>query len=141
MAVNINPIFVIQGNILPARISAANTASDGSGTLATVVTAATNGTRVDGIRFINSQVTAAASSAKVFRIFLSNASGANPRLIGELVGAAATRSTTAIGSTSVWTPDQPILMKSGQIMYVTQSVYAGTQDEVDACPYAADYNV
>jgi hypothetical protein len=139
MAANTTPIFLKQGNFTPARIAAANTASDGSGTLVTLVTAATDGTRVDGVRFINSQATAALSGAKVFRIFLSDTVGANPRLIGEVAAGAATRSNTAIGQTIAYTFDQPIIMLSGQIMTVIQSVYAGAQDQADAIAYAGDY--
>ena len=139
MAVNTKPIFISQGNVKPGRIAAANTASDGSGSLVTIVTADADGTRVDGVRFRNSQASAAASTAMVHRIFLSDTGGANYRLIGEIATAAATRSTSAIGATSVYTFDQPIIMLSGQIMAVCQSVYAGVQDQVDACPFAGDY--
>lgn len=139
MAANTTPIFLKQGNFTPARIAAANTASDGSGTLVPLVTATVDGTRVDSVRFINSQATAAAAGAKVFRIFLSDTAGANPRLIGEVAAGAATRSTTAIGQTAIYTFDQPIIMLSGQIMTVIQSVYAGAQDQTDACAFAGDY--
>lgn len=139
MAANTTPIFTKQGNFTPARIAAANTASDGSGTLVTLVTAVTDGTRVDGVRFINSQATAAASGAKVLRIFLTDTGGINPRLIGEVTMAAATRSTTVIGATSIYTFDQAIIMKSGQLMLVCMSVYAGAQDQTDANAYAGDY--
>jgi hypothetical protein len=139
MPANTTPIFIKQGNFTPARIAAANTASDGSGTLVTLVTAVTDGTRVDGVRFINSQATAAAAGAKVFRIFLSDTAGANPRLIGEVAAGAVTRSTTAIGQTAIYTFDQPIIMQSGQLMSVVQSVYVGVQDQTDACAFAGDY--
>ena len=139
MAANTTPIFIKQGNFTPARIAAANTASDGSGTLVTLVTAVIDGTRVDGVRFINSQATAAVSGAKVLRIFLSDTGGANPRLIGEVAMATATRSNTVIGATSIYTFDQAIVMKSGQLMSVCMSVYAGVQDQTDAIAYAGDY--
>ena len=139
MAANLKPIFIKQGNFTVGRIAAANTASDGSGTLVTVVTAATDGTRVDGVRFINSQATAAVSGAKVLRAFLSDTTGANFRLIGEVAMTTATRSTTAIGATAIITFDQPIIMKSGQIIGVCMSVYAGAQDQTDACAFAGDY--
>lgn len=139
MAANTIPIFCKQGNFLQARIAAANTASDGSGTLVTIVTAAADGTRVEGIRFRNAQATAAASSAMVHRIFLSDAAGANPRLVGEVATATATRSVSAVGATSIYTFDMPVIMRTGQIMYVIQSVYAGAQDQVDAQAFANDY--
>jgi hypothetical protein len=139
MPANTQPIFTLAGNFTPARIAAANTASDGSGTLVTLVTAGANGTRVDGVRFRNAQVTLAASTAMVHRIFLSNTSGTNFRLIGEIATPAATRTASVIGATSIFTFDQPIIMQSGQIISVCQSAYAGAQDQVDAVAYAGDY--
>ena len=139
MAANITPIFVLKGNTKPARIAAANTASDGSGTLVTLVTAGADGARVDGVRFRNSQVTAGITSALVHRIFLSDTAGINPRLIGEVATATATRSLTVVGATSIFTFDQPIIMLSGQIMSVVQSIYTGVGDQFDACAFAGDY--
>ena len=139
MPANTTPIFILAGNFTPGRIAAANTASDGSGALVTIVTAGSNGTRVDGVRFINSQTSLAAAAAKVFRIFLSDTGGANPRIIGEVVAGAVTRSATAIGQTAIYTFDQPIIMKSGQIMTVVQSIYGSAADQTDACAFAGDY--
>lgn len=139
MAANTTPIFIKQGNFTPARIAASNTASDGSGALVTLVTAATDGTRVEGVRFRNSQASAAASTAMMHRIFLSDTLGANFRLVGEVAVAAATRSNTVAGATSIFTFDYPIIMKSGQIMSVCQSAYAGAQDQFDACAFAGDF--
>ena len=139
MPANTTPIFVLQGNTKPARIAAANTASDGSGTLVTLVTAGAAGARVDGVRFRNSQVAAGITSALVHRIFLSDTAGINPRLIGEVATATATRSLTVVGATSIFTFDQPIIMLSGQIMSVVQSIYTGVGDQFDACAFAGDY--
>lgn len=139
MAANTQPIFVDTGNFTPARITAANTASDGSGALVTLVTAGVDGTRVDGVRYRNSQAAAAVSSAMVQRIFLSNTGGTEYRLIGEVIMASATRTTTAIGATAIYTFDQPIIMQSGQIIAICQSVYAGVQDQNDACAFASNY--
>jgi len=139
MAINRQAIFISAGNFTPGRIAAANTASDGSGSLVTVVTAVTDGTRVDGVRFINSQTTAAAAAAKVFRVFLSDTGGTNYRIVGEVIAAAVTRSTTVAGQTAIYTFDQPIIMKSGQIMAVCQSVYGSAADQTDAIAYAGDF--
>jgi len=139
MAANTNPIFLKQGNFTVGRIAAANNTADGSGALVTIVTSAVDGTRVDGVRFINSQATPAASNAKVLRIFLSDTLGTNYRIIGEVAMAAATRSTTVIGATAIYSFDQPIVMQSGQIMAVCMSVYVGVQDQTDACAFAGDY--
>jgi len=148
MAANTTPIFTKQGDFLPVRIpgatASANNTSDGSGTVGTniftLVTAAVDGTRVDGVRFRNSQLTNAASSATLHKVFLTGTASTNPRLIGEVATAAATRNgTTAVGATSLITFDQPIIMLSGQIMYVTQAVCAGAQDQFDAVAFANDY--
>ena len=139
MPANTTPIFVLQGNTKPARIAAANTASDGSGTLVTLVTAGAAGARVDGVRFRNSQVSASITSAQVHRIFLSDTFGASYRLIGEVATATATRSITAVGATSIFTFEQPIIMLSGQIMAVAQSLYTTAADQFDACAFAGDY--
>jgi hypothetical protein len=139
MAANTTPIFVLSGNFTPGRIAAANTASDGSGALVTIVTAGSNGARVDGVRFINSQATAAAAAAKVWRIFLSDTGGTNFRLVGEVIAAAVTRSTTVAGQTAIYTFDQAIIMQSGQIMSVCQSVYTTAADQTDAVAFAGNY--
>lgn len=139
MAANTVPIFCDQGNFFPVAISAANTASDGSGSLVTLVTAGVDGTRVEGVRFKNAQVTAAASSANLMKVFLSDATGANFRNVGEVTQAAATRSATVAGATSVYTFDQPVIMRTGQILSVAMQVYAGAQDLTHAIAFANDY--
>jgi len=139
MAANTIPIFCKQGNFFPVAIAAANTASDGSGSLVTIVTAATDGTRVEGVRFRNAQITPAASSANLMKIFLTDASGLNPRNVGEVIQAAATRSATVAGATSIFTFDQPIIMRSGQLLQVCMQVYAGVADLTHAHAFANDY--
>jgi len=147
MAANTQPIFIKQGAFTPARITAANVANDGSGTLGTnlftVATGSVDGTRVDGIRFTNSQATAAASSNNYAKIFLSDTSGLNFRIIGQVAIATATRTGalagSTIGATAIYTFDQPIIMQQNQIMAVALNFYAGVQDQTDACGFAGDY--
>jgi hypothetical protein len=149
MAANTTPIFTLKGNFTPARINATNTASDGSGTIGstifTIVTAGIDGTRVDGIRFWNSgSGTSGTPNAKVMRIFLSDTTGAlaTNRLIGEIGGLTTVKSNTAPTATNIYTFDQPIIMRSGQVMYVTMSqsaAYSSTLDQMDALAYAGDY--
>ena len=138
MAANTTPIFILTPNNSLARISAANTASDGSGTLVTLVSSGANGTRVDAVRFRSSEVGLTASSAMVHRIFLTDNNG-NQRLIGEVATAAGAKSASAIGASSIYTFDQPLFMKSGATMSVSQSVYAGGQDQFDVIAYSGDY--
>ena len=139
MPANTAPIFTLTPNSIPAHIAAANTASDGSGTLVSLLTGATSGTRVDAVTFRNAQATAAASSAMVGRVFLSNESGVNFRIVGEVAIATATRSTTAIGATSSITFNPALMLKSGQVLSVCQSVYVGVADQNSAYTSAGDY--
>ena len=131
MAANTNPIFILTPNSPVVAMAAANTARDGSGTLVTLFTAGVNGSRVEAITFTSAQATAALNSAMVGRVFLTDNAGANPRLIGEITIPAATPSTTVIGTTVTFYPIGGAKnIVSGQIIKVTQSVYAGVQDQM-----------
>lgn len=144
MTANTTPVFGLTPNNGQARVAGANTASDGStpggGTaIATLFTAGANGSIVNRIRYMNSQVTAAASSAMVCRIFETDTAGANPRLFMEFVIPAATRSTAVIGSGSYIDIPGGKPLSSGQLLKVAQSVYAGAQDQVDYTAEGWDY--
>jgi hypothetical protein len=145
MAANTSPIFILTPNVGTTRISGSNTASDGSGTVYQLLTAGANGTRVDAIRIRNSQITAAASSAMVHKIFYSptvvtGAPGSGSyKLVAEVATATATRSTTAIGAASIYAFDQPFIMASGSALYACQSVYASAADQFDVQAFSGDY--
>jgi len=128
MPANTSPIFTLTPNAAVSTIAAANTARDGSGTLVTAFTAGANGSRVDFITFTSSQATAAASAARVQRVFLTDTSGLNPTLIQEVVLAAVTASNTAIGATSTITFTNGLVIASGQIIKVSQSIYGSAAD-------------
>lgn len=70
MVANTSPIFALTPQIGLATITAANTATDGTGTVNTVFTASTDGSRVDFIkcRALGTNVTS------VLRVFLNNGS-------------------------------------------------------------------
>jgi len=136
---NTTPIFVLTPKVGQARVTAANTASDGSGALVTLFTAGADGSRIDRVTIRNSQVTAAASSAMVVRVFITDTSGINPRLYAEATLATATRSATAIGATSTITFLGGLIINSGQLLQVCQSVYAGAQDQNDFIAEGGDY--
>jgi thiamine pyrophosphokinase len=131
MPANTSPIFTLTPKAATANIAAANTARDGSGTLVTLFTAGTNGSRVDFITFTSSQVTAAASAARVHRVFLTDESGLNPRLISEVLLSAVTASNTAIGATATITFTNGLIINAGQIIRVSQSVYGSAADATD----------
>lgn len=139
MAANTTPIFPLTPNIGFARLSAANTARDGSGSITTVFTAGANGSRVDQIIWTSAQATAAANSAMVGRIFVTDTSGTNPRLIGELAISAVTASNTAIGAQQIYTFVGGLVLASGQLIKVCQSVYASAADQMDVIAKGADY--
>ncbi|MEI7668745.1 MAG: hypothetical protein WCJ33_01525 [Pseudomonadota bacterium] len=134
-------VFVI-GQV--RNLAVANTASDGSGTINIFqkngnggnYSAVAAGSRLDRINIINSQATAAASSAMVIRIFVSDAAGANWVLIREVALATATRSTTVIGATTQILFPSGLVLASGQQLGVVQSVYAGVQDTMS---YIAEF--
>lgn len=138
MAANTTPIFVLTGNLQPAKIQTFNTDNSGSGTLVTLVTAGSNGTRVDGIRFNNSGASTTASTATRINIFLT--SGANIRLVGQVLFPAGTaKSATNLGATAIYTFDQPLIMQSGQVLSVTSTNWATAADNIDCCPFAGDF--
>lgn len=139
MAANTTPIFVLTPNSIPQPSAAANTASDGSGTLVTLLTAGANGSRVDSVQFRNAQITPAASSAMRCVLFLTDASGLNPQPIGEVLLPATTRSNTVIGATNTITFSPALIMQSGQILKFVQSVYAGAQDRIAAIAFGGDF--
>lgn len=136
---NITPIFTNAGNMFPIHVAAANTASDGSGTLATLLTAATDGTRVDAIKITNAQTTAAASSAMICRVFVTDAFGNDPRIVAEIGLAAATRSNTIVGANNTITFSPALVLKAGQQIKVCQSVYAGAQDQTSWIAFAGNF--
>lgn len=142
MPANTSPIFVLTPNMPTARLAAANTGSDGSGTMYQLVAAGVNGTRVDAVRFRNSQTAVAASTAMVHRIFYSpttTTGSGTSRLVGEVATATATRTAAVVGASSIYVFDQPLIMASGSVLSVCQSAYAGVQDQFDAQAFAGDY--
>jgi hypothetical protein len=133
MAANTEPIFTLTPNIGLCSVAGANTASDGSTpggqtAPATLFTAGDNGSRIDRIRYSNAQVTAAASSAMVIRFFITDNLGTNPKLYAEVALPTATRSVTAIGASGILTLANGLVIPSGTLILVIQSVYAGVQD-------------
>ena len=139
MPANTTPIFTLTPKAVTASIAAANTARDGSGTLIDLFTAGANGSRLDFITFTSAQATAAASAARVQRVFLTDTGGINPRLISEIVLSAVTASNTAIGSTATITFTNGLILASGQIVKVTQSVYGSAADGTHAFARGGDF--
>lgn len=139
MAVTFAPIHIQTANAVPQTITAANTARDGSGSLVTLITAGTNGTRVDSITFTNNAAAVGASVLKVVRVFLTDNSGLNPQLIQEALLPLITSSNTVLGATVTINFPGGLFIKSGQIVKVAQSLCATTADNSSVWFIAADY--
>lgn len=92
---NTTPIFPLTPKVSFGKVTAANTAKDGTGTVVTVATGGTNGTKIDQIliRALGSNV------ATVMRFFINNGSDStiatNNTLVHEVTCAATTLSETA----------------------------------------------
>lgn len=89
-----------------AQISTANTNRNGTGTIVSVMTGATNGTRIDDIYIVATGTT----TAGVVRLFISD--GSNIRLWQEILVSAVTPSTTV----AVWSYtllNQALILESG----------------------------
>lgn len=127
MAANTTPIFTLTGNKSRCKVTAANTARDGSGANGVLLmTAATNGTRVDSIDWdhYNSSGTQA-SIAAVGRLFLSD--NATPgsgtmSLVREIALTAVTPSNIAIGATFTMTFAPALIIPTGLYLHAYMSV-------------------
>lgn len=139
MPINTAPIFIAVPRLESCRISAANVNRDGSGTLVQLWVAGTNGSRIDYVIFTNASPGIGAAAAKVWRIFISDTSGLNPRLINEQNIAAITSSAIVQGQTSTVVMTNGRLLKPGQILYVTQSIYGSSADQTDVFAQGGDY--
>ena len=139
MPANTNPVFTITPVIGRVRVAAANTARDGSGTINFLCSGNTNGTRIDKITFTSAQATAAASSLMVGRVFLSDSAGANYRLYKEVVIVATTASNTAQGAQQQIVFISGLILPPGCFIGITQSVYAGVQDQMDVIAEGGDF--
>ncbi|WP_135553238.1 hypothetical protein [Paenibacillus cymbidii] len=95
MAANTIPIFPLTPKVSWGNVATANTAKDGTGTVVTVFTAGTNGSKIDQIkvRALGTNV------ATVLRIFINNgstnATASNNSLIHEVTIASTTLSEVA----------------------------------------------
>jgi len=88
------------------QVTTANTNRDGTGTIVTVITAASSGTRIDDIYMVATGTT----TAGVIRLFVHD--GTNARLLSETLVTAVTPSTTV----QVWSNtllSQAIVLKTG----------------------------
>lgn len=96
-----------------ARVTAANTNRDGSGTIVTGWTAPSGGSRIDFIR----GRAEGSTTAGMWRVFVTDTAGANPRLIFEMVIAAVTVGAgTEAHSAEVDLTEKPLYLAAGQLL-------------------------
>lgn len=135
MPANTNPIFVLTSNIGKTLINAANTATDGSGTIGTniflLLTAGSNGSRIDSITFTNAAASGVntSSNTRVACYISTQSSGAtnntNTFIFTEgLIPSDVARSATNTGSTITFNFAGGLLIPSGTNILVTSSVYS-----------------
>lgn len=98
-----------------AQVTTANTARDGTGTIATVFTAGSSGSRIDDI-YITATGTV---TAGVIRLFIND--GTNSRLLSEILVTATTPSTTV----QVWSYT---LLNQALILPTAYSLRASTNN-------------
>lgn len=96
-----------------AATATANTARDGTGTLATLITGASTGTRVDDIKFQYTVTT----TAGMIRIFLSLDGGTTKAMIHEIPVPANTVSATVAGFTAYLQNLGWVLPNTSAILY------------------------
>jgi hypothetical protein len=129
MAATIN--FANVPRVSGVTIATANTNRDGTGTLGTVITAGTNGTRIDRIR---AQAIVTTTAGRV-RLFLYD--GVDYYALEELPIAAATVSATVSGVTAeiAFGDVRPLTLPSGW------SIAAGTHnaESITVTAYGADF--
>lgn len=107
MAANTQPIFTITPKIGIAQVSEANANRDGTGTVITVITGATYGTRLNRIEIQATGIT----TAGMLRLFISN--GTNTRLWKETVVSAITPSAAVAAFSASIVPSEPLILPSG----------------------------
>jgi hypothetical protein len=139
MAVNQAPIFTKSGIVGFARLTAGNASMDGSGTLTTILTGGADGYMPVKVVFTAAPLTAAASTNKKGRVYITDAAGTTTRLLGEVNIANATPSASAIGATATYTFPDGFILPAGYMIKVDISIYSGVQDQTDVIIYAGNF--
>lgn len=108
MAVVNEPIFVQGSGLAHVQFATPNTARDGTGTIATLITGDADGTIVELVRLVATGTT----TAGVIRIWLSSDGGTTWRLHDEVLVTAITPSTSVAVWESDWIPVKPLVLAS-----------------------------
>ena len=136
MPASVNPIFALTPKIGFVTLTAANTATDGTGTVGTLYTAGGNGGRVDRVRFIPLGTNIATKAYLFLNNGASQAVAANNSLILDLPLPGTTASNTAL----IGTPFLSVFnraLKAGHIINATLATAVATGWKITA--YAGDF--
>jgi hypothetical protein len=116
------PAFIGTGRAASVNVSAANTATDGSGSITTLISGAAGGTRILEV----TAKCAATSAAAVVNIFLSVDSGTTWRIFDSIAISAITQSTTTAGFKSSILYDTLLLADTTHRLGVTTTIAQST---------------
>jgi hypothetical protein len=108
------PIFAATPKVGQVQVTTANTARDGTGTLATIWTAGSSGSLIYKIQWTATGTT----TANVLRLFITDTGGANPRLIEEIIVPAITPSTTVrvFEYVIIYPQNNPLVLENGRLL-------------------------
>lgn len=101
------PRFVDAAVLAVGQVSTANANRDGTGTIATILTAGIQGTQVDLVRV----VATGATTLGVVRLYIHD--GANYRLYEEILVSAITPGVTVAVFEAEFVPTQPLVLPTG----------------------------
>lgn len=110
MAANTDPIFGLVPVSPVSVVSAANTGRDGSGTLVSLVTGDTDGTRVEGVQIKATGET----TAGMVRFFIYD--GSNNRFFDEVVVSAITPGDAVKSFGWFWVPPVPLVLPLNYVL-------------------------
>jgi hypothetical protein len=139
MAANTSPIYVLTPIISWSTITAANTALDGTGTVATVYTGGSNGSYLLSLA-VNSNTTTATSASATLRLFINNgstnATAGNNTLFREYTLVTVTANATT--SSFNWEFPLNFMLPNGYKLNVTIATVAGSSGFALTC-FGGDY--
>lgn len=117
-----NPAFIATPRIGAVNVAAANTATDGTGTITTLIAGAAGGTRVTEIDV----KCAATSAAAVVNLFLSTDGGTTWKVFDSISVRAVTQSATVAGFEGVATYVNLLLASSSHVIGCTTTIAQST---------------
>lgn len=116
------PAFIATARVAAVSLSSANTATDGTGTITTLIAGASTGTRILEIDVKQS----ATSAAAIVNIFLSTDGGTTWKVFDSITVSAVSQSNTVAGSRAFTSYANLILPSSQYVLGVTTTIAQAT---------------